>query len=79
MECKKGKGDELLDILWRWQKSHLVENQFREHIRIVKLLKPDTFPGQTEWAIRINATGRRFQRSVDMVSLVGLVDPNRVV
>ena len=27
----------------------------------------------------MNATGRSFQRSVDMVSFLGLVDPNRVV
>ena len=56
----------------------MAENQFREHIHIVKVLKLDTHPVQTERTIRMNTTHRRFQHSVDMVYLVVLVDPNRV-
>ena len=57
-----------------WLRSALVT-----HIRIVEVLKPDTSPGQTERTIRMNATGRRFQRSVDTVTLEGLVDPYRMI
>ena len=79
MECEKGKGEDLLEILWIWQKSGMAENRFGDHIPIFKVLKPNTQPGQTELKIFMNAIGRRFQNSVNMVSLVRLVDPNMVV
>ena len=72
-------GGELLEILHQWQKSGFAANQFREHICVLEVLNSDTPPGKSEWAIQMNATVRRFQCSVDMVFLVGLVDLNRVV
>ena len=79
VECEKGKGEDLLEILWRWKNSILAAKQFGDNIRISEVIKPDTSPGQTEQDICMNSTGRRFQRIVEMVSLVGLVDLNRVV
>ena len=79
MEFKKGKGENSLEILWRWQKYGLAENRFGEHNHIIKVLKPDTSPGKTELTVRMNATGLRFQCRKYMVSLVGLVDLNRVM
>ena len=57
----------------------MAAKQFREHINIFKVLKPDTSPGQTKQMIRMNATISRFQCSVGMVSILGLMDPNRVL
>ena len=76
---EKRRGGDLREFLQQWQKSGFSANQFREHIYIVKVLKPDTSLWQNECKIHMNATVRRFQCSVDMVFLVGLVDLNRVV
>ena len=59
VECKKGKGGDLQEFLRRWQNSWMAAKRFREHIRIFKVLKPGTSPGQTERMIRMNTTGRR--------------------
>ena len=69
----------MVETLCRWQKSGMAAKRFGEYIRIVEVLTPNTSPGQTERTIRMNATGRRFQCSVDMVTLTGLIDPNRLV
>ena len=79
VECEKGKGEDLIEILWWWQKSGLAAKRFREHICIVEFLKPDTSPGQTERTIHVNFTGRRFQCRVGMISLVDLVDTKRLM
>ena len=79
MECKKGKGEDLLVLLQIWQKSRMEAKRFGEYFRIFKVLKLETSPGQTELRICMNAVGRRYQISVEMVCLVGLMDPNRVV
>ena len=68
MECEKGKGEDLLQLLRRWQKSGMTEKRFGEHIRIAKVLKLDTSPGQTEHTICMNVTGMRFQISIEMIS-----------
>ena len=64
MECKKGKGEELLELLRRGQKSGMAAKRFGGHIRIVEVLKPDTSPVQNERTIRMNSTGRMLQRSI---------------
>ena len=76
---RKGKVEDLLELLRRWQKSGMAAKRFMEHIRIVEVLKPETSPGKTERAICTNSTVRRFHRRVEMVYLVRLVDLNRVV
>ena len=45
VKFKKGKGEDLLEILRRRQKSRMATKRFREHIRIVKDLKPNTSQG----------------------------------
>ena len=62
-----------------WKKSVLAAKRFGEHIIIVKVIKPDTPPGQTELKIIMNIMDRRFQHGIEIVFLVVLVDTNRVV
>ena len=40
VECKKWKGENLLELLRSWRKSGMAEKRFGEHIRIVEVLKP---------------------------------------
>ena len=79
VECEKGTGEELLDLLRRWKKSRFAEKRSGEHMRIIEVLKLDTSSGKNEREICMTCTGRRLYCSIDMVSLMGMVDMYRVV
>ena len=68
--------EELIRIIRNWIKAGYAANRFGQHIKLVEELKPNTPVQQVDRTIRINGHGRRFQASIAMVELTGLLNPN---
>ena len=66
----------MIRAIRKWIKSGNAAHRFGKHIKIVEELRPNTPVQQVDMTIRINGHGRRFQASVDMIELTGLMNPN---
>ena len=76
VECTEEDSENLIRAIRNWIKKGYAANRFGQHIKIVEELRPNTPVQQVDRTIRINGHGRRFQASIDMVELAGLINPN---
>ena len=76
MECTEDDSETLCYNIRRWIKTGKAAKKFGTYIKLVEELKPNTPVQQVDRTIRINGHGRRFQASVDMIELTGLMNPN---
>ena len=76
IECKMGEEDKISSVIRRWIKSGKAEQRFGPHIKFIEALSTLSHPQQVERTIRMNAYGKRFQTSIDMVELSGLNNPD---
>ena len=76
VECTEHDSEELISTIRKWIKSGNASRRFGTHIKLVEELKPNTPIQQIDRTVRINGHGRRFQASVDMIELTGLLNPN---
>ena len=79
IECKQDDSEELVSNIRAWIKSTTAHKRFGPHIKFVESLTNKTPPMQKERTIRMNGHGRRFQASVSMMPLEGLVNPDGIV
>ena len=72
------EGDEgnLIHKIRRWIKRGRAELRFRPHVKYIEALTTLSHPQQVERTLRMNAYGKRFQSSIDMVELSGLNNPS---
>ena len=76
VECKEGDKDAVCNAIREWIKSGYAALRFGTHLKLVEEIKPDTPIQQVDRTVRINGHGRRFQASIAMVELTGLLNPN---
>ena len=76
IECKMGEEDKIRSVIRRWIKRGKAEQRFGPHIKFIEALSTLSHPQQVERTIRMNAYGKRFQTSIDMVELSGLNNPD---
>ena len=76
IECMMGEGDKISSVIRRWIKRGKAEQRFGPHIKFIEALTTLSHPQQVERTIRMNAYGKRFQTSIDMVELSGLNNPD---
>ena len=79
IECADGEQDAIMHAIRKWISSGRASLRFGQHIKIVECLTKKSSPTQVDRTIRMNGHGRRFQASIDMVELQGLLNPNGVV
>ena len=78
-ECAAGQEEDLKDTIRGWIKSGRASKRFGAHIKFVECLTKISSPRQVDRTIRMNTYGRRFQGSIDMTELHGLLNPNGIV
>ena len=76
IECKMGEEDKISSVIRHWIKTGMAEQRFGPHIKYIEALSTLSHPQQVERTIRMNAYGKRFQTSIDMVELSGLNNPD---
>ena len=76
IECMVGNEVDLIQKIRRWIKRGRAELRFGPHVKYIEALTSLTHPQQVERTLRMNAYGKRFQSSIDMVELSGLNNPN---
>ena len=76
IECMVGDEDDLIQKIRRWIKRGRAELRFGPHVKYIEALTTLSHPQQVERTLRMNAYGKRFQSSIDMVELSGLNNPN---
>ena len=79
IECADEEQDALMHAIRKWISSGKASLRFGQHIKIVECLTKKSSPTQVDRTVRMNSHGRRFQASIDMVELQGLLNPNGVV
>ena len=79
VECEFKDQESLCNAIRAWIKIGSASFRFGSHIKLVQEIKQDTPTQQVDRTIRMNGHGRRFQASVDMVELQGLMNPNGIV
>ena len=79
IECEKSAGVELMDKLRKWISNGTAENKFGKHIKITTVITPSSPAKQVKMTIRMNTHGRRFQHSVDMTEMSGLLNPDGLI
>ena len=78
-ECADGEEEDLKDNLRSWIKSGQASRRFGLHIKFIEALTKTSSPRQVDRTIRMNSHGRRFQASIEMAELHGLLNPNGIV
>ena len=76
IECMSGEEDDLIQTIRRWIKCGKAEFRFGPHVKYIEALTSLSHPQQVERTLRMNAYGKRFQSSIDMVELSGLNNPS---
>ena len=74
IECTEYDSEELIRSISRWIKVGKAAKWFGTYIKLVEELRPNTPVQQIDRIIRMNRHGRRFQASVDMIKLSGLMN-----
>ena len=76
IECMEGEEGSLIHRIRRWIKRGKAELRFGPHVKYIEALTSLSHPQQVERTLRMNAYGKRFQSSIDMVELSGLNNPS---
>ena len=76
IECDASDEDSVVKNIRHWIKSGKASLRFGPHIKYIEALNVTSHPQQIDRTIRMNAYGKRFQNSIDMVELSGLNNPN---
>ena len=71
-----GEEDDHIQTIRRWIKRGKAELRFGPHVKYIEALTSLSHPQQVERTLRMNAYGKRFQSSIDMVELSGLNNPS---
>lgn len=79
VECEFKDQESLCNAIRGWIKNGSAAYRFGSHIKLVQEIKQDTPTQQVDRTLRMNGHGRRFQASIDMVELQGLINPNGIV
>ena len=76
IECDASDEVSIVKNIRHWIKSGTASSRFGQHIKYIEALNVTSHPQQIDRTIRMNAYGKRFQNSIDMVELSGLNNPN---
>ena len=79
IECADGEEDQLKATLRKWISTGQASLRFGTHIKFIEALIKTSSPTQVDRTVRMNSHGRRFQASIEMTELQGLVNPNGVI
>ena len=76
IECAMGEEEHLIKTIRRWIRSGMAGMRFGPYVKYIEALTTASHPQQVERTLRMNAHGKRFQNSIDMVEMSGLNNPS---
>jgi len=78
-ECADGQEENFKAAIRAWKNDGRAAKRFGPHVKFVECLTKASSPRQTDRTIRMNIYGQRFQASIDMCEIHGLLNPNGIV